>query len=296
MRRYTALVNPIAGDGDAERRLRSVAELLEQDGARVTVEETRSREHAIGLAENAASRGDVVIAVGGDGLIRDVAGGVVTTGGTLGIVPAGRGNDLARVLELPHEPAELARLLREAPARSIDVLEAGGVIVPGNVYAGIDAVATSIINRSRWMPAALLYRLAPVRAIVTWRARRYTVTADGDTRTVTAHTVVIGNSGAYGHGLAIVPQARLDDGVGNLLIVGDGPRRQIVSFLRQAATGAHVHRDDVTHETVREVLLDAERPVPLCADGDEIGSLPVRVRLLPGALDVIAPAPGRSGT
>ncbi|MBA0124482.1 diacylglycerol kinase family lipid kinase [Haloechinothrix sp. YIM 98757] len=289
MRRYTALINPIAGGGHAAERLRPVTRLLEQWGASVTVEETHGREHAISAAEQAAARGDVVLAAGGDGLVRDVAGGVVTTGGTLGIVPSGRGNDLARALALPEDPTELARLLFEGQARQIDVLEVGSVIVPGNVYAGIDAAATSIINGSRWVPAGLLYRLAPVRAILTWRPPRYTLSSDGQTRSMRAHTVVIANSGAYGHGLSIVPQAVLDDGMSDLLVVGTGPRREIVKFLREARTGGHVHRAEVTHETVTDIVLDADRPVPLCADGDEIGELPARVRILPGALNVIAP-------
>lgn len=289
MRSYTALLNPISGGGHATEVLAPIAEVLRDAGAAVTVHATRGAEHAIELAARAAGQGDVVLAVGGDGLVRDAAGGVVPAGGTLGIVPAGRGNDLGRALGLPTDPAGLARLLLDGPVRPIDVLEANGVLVPGNVYVGIDSAATVIINGNRWMPGLLLYRLAPVLAYLRWKPAGYTVTCDGDAREVRANTVVIANSGAYGHGLRIVPSAVLDDGKLDVMVVGEGPRGAIVKFMNEAKTGTHVHRPEVSVRTAREVTLRTDREVPLCADGDEIGHLPVTVHLRPGALNVIAP-------
>jgi YegS/Rv2252/BmrU family lipid kinase len=289
MRSFTALVNPISGGGRAARSWEPLAERIGNAGARVRVEVTRSRDHAIELATAAAADGDVVVAVGGDGLVRDIAGAAVASGGILGIVPAGRGNDLARALRLPTTVDGLATLLLEGPARAIDVLDINGTIVPGNVYAGLDSVANRIINDNRWLPAALLYRLAPIRAIATWRAPTYTVCADGVTTTVRAHMVVLANSGAYGHGLKIVPTAELDDGLLDVLVVGDQPRRAVVSFMREAEQGTHVNRPEVSLSRALEVTLAADRPLPACGDGDELTQLPVTVRLRPGALQVLAP-------
>ena len=289
MRSFTALVNPISGGGRAAKSWEPLAERIGNAGARVRVEVTRSRDHAIEVAMAAASAGDIVVAVGGDGLVRDIAGAAVASGGTLGIVPAGRGNDLARALRLPTTVEGLATLLLEGPAKTIDVLDVNGTIVPGNVYAGLDSVANRIINVNRWLPGMLLYRLAPVQAIATWRAPTYTVCADGVTTTVRAHMVVLANSGAYGHGLQIVPSAELRDGLLDVLIVGDQPRRAVVSFMREAERGTHVNRPEVTLSRAREVTLSADRPLPVCGDGDELTQLPVTVRLRPGALQVLAP-------
>lgn len=289
MRTFTALLNPISGTGTAARLWEPVAQRLREAGAKVKVVETRSSAHAVELAADAAAAGDIVVAVGGDGLLRDAAGGVVAVDGVLGIVPAGRGNDLARTLGLPTEPAGLAKLLLRGPAMGIDVLEANGVVVPGNVYVGIDALSTTIINNTRWLPGLLAYRLAPVRAILKWRSPTYSVVADGKATSAKAFTVIVANSGAYGHGLRIVPPAVLDDGLLDVMIVGDGPKRAIAAFMSEAKSGRHVLRPEVQLDTAREVIIDADRPVPLCADGDEIGSLPVTVRVLPKALTVIAP-------
>lgn len=288
MRTFTALLNPISGAG-AARQWQPVAQRLCEAGAKVKVVETRSSAHAVELAADAAAAGDIVVAVGGDGLLRDAAGGVVAVDGVLGIVPAGRGNDLARTLGLPTEPAGLAKLLLRGPAMGIDVLEANGVVVPGNVYVGIDAVSTTIINNTRWLPGLLAYRLAPVRAILRWRSPTYSVVADGKATSAKAFTVIVANSGAYGHGLRIVPPAVLDDGLLDVMIVGDGPKRAIAAFMSEAKSGQHVLRPEVQLNTAREVTIDADQAVPVCADGDEIGSLPVTVRVLPKALTVIAP-------
>ena len=101
--------------------------------------------------------------------------------------------------------------------------------------------------------------------------------------------VVLANSGAYGRGLQIVPPARLDDGLLDVMIVGDGPRRAVVSFMREAKHGTHINRPEVSMNTAREVTLSADRPLPVCGDGDELAHLPVTVWLRPGALQILAP-------
>ncbi|HZX99037.1 MAG TPA: acylglycerol kinase family protein [Dermatophilaceae bacterium] len=124
------------GRGHAARYWAPLAERIGNAGATVRVEMTHSREHAIELATAAAADGDVIVAVGGDGLVRDVAGAAVASGCTLGIVPAGRGNDLARALRLPTTVEGLAALLLDGPAKAIDVLDINGTIVPATCTQG----------------------------------------------------------------------------------------------------------------------------------------------------------------
>jgi diacylglycerol kinase (ATP) len=289
MRSFTALVNPISGGGRAAQTWAPLAAVINAAGADVRVELTRSREHAVESARLAAADGRIVVAVGGDGLVRDVAEGVVAGAGTMAIVPAGRGNDLARALALPSDVAGLADVLLHAEPKSLDVIDLNGTIVAGNVYCGVDSVSNAIINNNRWLPAKLLYRLAPVRAIMSWKAPTYTLTIDGVPRTVKAHMVVVGNSGAYGHGLRIVPSAQMDDGHLDVLVVGDGPKRNIASFMRDAQRGTHVGRPEVDVTDAHEVTIDADRPLPVCGDGEELAALPVTMRIKPGALRLLAP-------
>lgn len=289
MRSFTALVNPISGGGKAAEKWAPLAARISSAGADVRVELTRSREHGVEAAHAAAAEGRVVVAVGGDGLVRDVAEGVVAGGGVMGIVPAGRGNDLARSLGFPADVAALTDLLLHGTATPCDVIELGSHVVVGNVYCGLDSVSNAIINRNRWLPPKLIYRLAPVRAILTWKAPRFTLTLDGSPMTVDAHMVVIGNSGAYGHGLNIVPSASIDDGVLDVLIVRNGPKRTVASFMRDAQRGTHVTRPEVSVHTAREITIAADRAVPVCGDGEELASLPATARVRAAALHLIRP-------
>lgn len=290
MRRFTALVNPISGGGHAEEVWRPILKRLTGAKAKVKTVTTTGRAHALDQACAAATKGQIVVAVGGDGLVRDVAGGVRAAGGVMGIVPAGRGNDFANLLRIPTDPVAVATMLLNAPAKPIDLIEVNGVHVPGNVYIGIDSLATRIINGNRRVPPRLLYRLAPVAAILKWRPARYTLIDDNGRTSFTGHTVVVANSGVYGHGLRIVPPARLDDGRLHVMTVGDLPRRAIVSFMRQAERGDHLGRDRVDVRTTTEVTIDADRPIPVCADGDEVTRLPATIRTHRHAISVIAPA------
>lgn len=289
----TALINPISGGGHAAEIWRPIADRLAARGLAPTVEVTQSQQHAVDTARAAAERGDVVIAVGGDGLVRDVACGVVPAGGTMAIVPAGRGNDLARKLELSHDPEVLADMLAAGTVQTYDVIEPVGTSTPvvlGNVYVGIDSVSNKAINDNRWLPGLLVYRLAPVGTILRWHAPTFTVECDGESTTLAAHSVVVANSGAYGHGLKIVPSAELDDRLLDVMTVADGPRRKVVKFMSQAKDGSHVESDTVTVRRATAVTISADRAVPVFADGDYLGELPISMTVRPAALKLLMPA------
>ena len=290
MTTFTALINPISGGGHARQIWAPIAERLRARGVTPAVEVTQSQQHAVETARAATDRGDVVIAVGGDGLVRDVACGVVPAGGTMAIVPAGRGNDLARKLGLPHDADTLASTISDGSIRVYDVIEAAGQVVLGNVYVGIDSVSNKAINDNRWLPGLLVYRLAPVGTILSWHAPTFTVECDGESTTLAAHSVVVANSGTYGHGLKIVPSAELDDGLLDVMTVADGPRRKVVTFMSQAKDGSHVNSETVTVRRASRVTISADRPVPVFADGDYLAEMPISIDVRAGALKLLMPS------
>lgn len=122
------IVNPVAGGGRSLRALPAVTAELTASGQSYQVAESRSLEHATRLAAQAAAAGQVVVAVGGDGMAGALAGAAAAAHGTFGIIPAGRGNDLARVLRIPADPAAAARVLAAGHTRKADLI---GVRVPG---------------------------------------------------------------------------------------------------------------------------------------------------------------------
>lgn len=294
MRSFTAVVNPAAGS-DPAAKLIPVARRLREAGAEVTVEYSRSLEHAADLARAAAGKGDVVIAAGGDGMVGGLAGALTGDGGDggiLGILPGGRGNDFARQLALPTEPEPLAGLLLSAEPRTVDAIEVrmGDTtrIVVGSVYAGVDSVANAHINRLTRLPGSLAYYLGPLRAIATWRPVSYRITVDGETHEERGYTVVAANSGYYGYGLHVAPDAAVDDGLLDVVIIRHAPRRLFFKVMRELPHGTHIARPQIEVLRGREIRVEADREIPVGGDGELLGTLPATIRVLPGALRVVA--------
>jgi YegS/Rv2252/BmrU family lipid kinase len=290
VKHFTAVVNPTAGRGAGAVIARQVADAL--PAGTVEVAHSDDHAHARELAREACARERTVLAVGGDGLAGCVAGAVVEAGGVLGLVPAGRGNDFARQLGLPTDPAEVARVVSGGRIRTVDVLDCGGRVVLGSVYAGVDSAANAIVNARPRVPAPLVYQYGALRALLTFRPVGFRLVLDGDPWTAPGYSVVIANSGYYGAGMHIVPSAEVDDGRLDVLVIGgaDGhipSRWSLVASMREVYAGTHLRRPDVTVRRAQVVDLAMDRPVPVYADGEPCGDAPLRVSVRPAALRVL---------
>ncbi|TDD68165.1 diacylglycerol/lipid kinase family protein [Actinomadura rubrisoli] len=292
-RSFTAVVNPSAGGSAAASTLIPLARLLREAGADVAVEYSRGLEHAAAVARGAADTGRVVLGVGGDGMAGCVGGALAGTGALFGIVPAGRGNDFARQLGVPSRPEELARLLLDGEPRAVDAIEANGTPVLGSVYAGVDAVANDNANKTRLLRGPAAYYFGALRALAAWRPADYRVTVDGEEHLRRGYTVVAANSGYYGSGKHIAPDARVDDGLLDVVLIRTAPKPLFFVVMRELADGSHVRRPEVEVLRGREVRIELTGPpgrtLPYGADGELPGVLPVTARVMPGALHVLAP-------
>ncbi|MFJ4784076.1 YegS/Rv2252/BmrU family lipid kinase [Streptomyces sp. NPDC088794] len=293
MRQFTAVVNPTAGGSASAAALLGVARLLREAGAELETEYSRSLDHAKELARDAGGRGRVVLAVGGDGIAGGIGGALSGTEAVLGLVPAGRGNDFARALELPTGASELAQVLLHSEPRPVDTIEVESAVhdrtvVLGSVYAGVDALANRHANHAKLLRGGASYYAGGLRAVITWRPAHYRVTVDGEEHPHTGYTVVAANSGYYGSGRHIAPDARVDDGLLDIVMIREAPRRLFFTLMNELKTGAHVRRPEVTILRGREIRIEADREVPYGADGEVEAVLPVTVRVLPGALRVLS--------
>src|SRR5690348_18052591 len=161
---YCIVVNPAACHGRGIRRLPAVLGPLSVAGGTVRVEESSSLDHAATLAAEAAGRGEIVVAVGGDGTVGRMAGAVAAAGGVLGIIPAGRGNDFARMLGIPADPARAAAVLLRGGYRMVDLIGVAAgdgpeQVVAGSVYLGIPAEGARLAAASRLPAGGLGYQV-----------------------------------------------------------------------------------------------------------------------------------------
>lgn len=302
-RGFAFLVNPASGGGLAPRTVVPLARVLREAGARVEVSYTTSAADVPELVAAAVARDAVVVSVGGDGMLSSVAGEVAARDGVLAVVPAGRGNDFARMLAVPHDTAAQAALLLEAAPRPIDLLRATEfgsptLVVAGSVYAGVDAHAAEIVDRSHWLPSKLQYPVAAVRALASYRPVDCVLTVDGARTQHRAATVVIANSRYYGKGMAIAPDAEVDDGLLDVIVIEAAGRLELIRSLPKVYDGRHAELPEVTVLTGRRVTLSGryagDAPVPVGADGEGLGSLsadessPLVVEISPAAVRVLA--------
>jgi diacylglycerol kinase (ATP) len=287
-RSFSFLVNPASGGGAAPAAVVPVARILRDAGCTVDVTYSPGPAACHELVLEAVARGEVVVAVGGDGMVASLAGAVVEAGGVLGIVPSGRGNDFARQLGVGGTSEEVAGTLLEAEPRSVDVIDVGGRVVVGSVYAGVDSLASELVDRARRLPRSVQYPYAAVRSIIEFKPTTYDVVVDGLARRFHAFTVVVANSGYYGSGMHIAPDAVLDDGMLDVVVIRAASKLQLIRSMPKLYDGTHVGLDEVVVLRGREFRIAATEPVLAYGDGEQLGPLPVTASVLPAALRVLA--------
>jgi YegS/Rv2252/BmrU family lipid kinase len=284
------IVNPFAGGGRAALALAGVQRALGDYGLVHRVERTRSLEHARDLALAAAAAGEVAVAFGGDGLLSAIAGALKHSDGIIGVLPGGRGNDFARALGIPLEPRAACEVLACGVVRALDLGEAASQTFIGIASCGFDSEANRVANETRLVRGNLVYAYGALRALYGWRPATFTVTLDGgEPLTLTGYTVAAANSKAYGGGMLLAPDASLEDGLLEVVMIGHVPKARFLRLLPTVFKGEHVRQPNVQTLRAREVEIASEQRFIVYADGDPIGRLPIKVRALPGAVRVIVP-------
>jgi YegS/Rv2252/BmrU family lipid kinase len=288
-RRFALLVNPASAGGRALQALREVHAALDRLGAEHRTVTTRSIEHAGEEARGAADRGETVAALGGDGLLRPLAGALKDRDAALALIPLGRGNDLARVLDIPRDVGEAVRIAVEGEERLLDVANVDGTPYLGIASLGFDSDANRVANQAKLVRGNAVYLYAALRALAVWKPATFGVTVDGVRHDVTGYTVAVGNSRAYGGGMFILPHAQLDDGRLDVLMTKDCSKLTFLRSLPKVFKGTHLASPYA--ETLRGEVIEvtSDRPFVVYADGDPIGATPATMRVERRCLRVIVP-------
>ena len=287
---FRLLVNPAAANGRALRRLPKVTDELQRLGVDPVVIQTRSLAHAREEAAEVAREGGTVGAMGGDGFVRPLAGALRGSSARLAVLPGGRGNDFARALGIPREPAEAAQVAVSGRERMVDVGFVGDEPFLGVASYGIDSDCQHLANSTKLVRGSLVYLFSILRALKGWQGASFSVVVDGERRTYEGYAAAVANTGVFGGGMALLPMAEVDDGQLDVLLTKGHAKWRYLRGLTQVFSGKHL--DPRFTEVLRaaEVELDSAPPYDVFADGDPIGRTPTRVTVEPRCLRVLVPA------
>ena len=300
------IANPLAGGGRAVPEASSLAREIAGAGLPCHVHVPADRSETRRVAAHVAPTG-LVIACGGDGTVHDVLQGLMNAGihaPSLAIWPVGTGNDIARgLMSLEIDRTALIEALIGDRGRLIDV---GSVITDeqdegaaefflGVLSCGFDSTVNERANAMPSIVGRARYLIGVARELPTYRPRWFSIDSDGADKSMAAMVLAIGNGPAYGSGMYVCPGALSDDGVFDVTVVTNTPKRTFVSVLPKVYTGRHIEHESVVSWQAVSLRIDAPDSV-VYADGERIGRLPAKVNLCPARLNFVSPPPPLAGS
>ncbi len=283
------LVNPHSAGGRALKLLPRVEAYLDERRVGFRVVRTRSLEHGVEGALVAADAGELPVVISGDGLLGAVGGALAETETPLGIVPGGRGNDLARGLGLPTDPVAAIAAVLAGHGRRIDVGEANGRRFLGIVSVGFDSECNRLANETRFLRGNLVYLYSSLVTLARWKPAGFTIAVGEERMRIRGYLVAIANNRAYGGGMYVAPNAKLDDGQLDIVAIGESGKLHFLRMLPKVFKGEHVDLPEVQVFRASHLELSSSRPFPVYADGEHLTDTPVSLRVLPRALTVLVP-------
>ncbi|MBI4410654.1 MAG: diacylglycerol kinase family lipid kinase [Gemmatimonadetes bacterium] len=299
------IVNPAAGGGAAARLWPELERELGRRGLEIDIARTTGRGHGVELARAAAEAGTrLVIAVGGDGTVHEVANGLLRAfdadgaRSTLGVVPVGTGNDFVKMLGDLRDRRRAYDTLVTGVVQRFDVgvaeWDGGSEFFVNGLGTGVDVEVVRQIQRLPRLPGVLGYLLGLMRAVWRFRAIPLRIRLDGQEREKRLMLLAVTNGRCIGGGFHICPSARPDDGRFDVCVVDELSRLQIARVIPRVLRGTHGGLPMVELRQASFVEIEAMGPEALFfqLDGElrEPGTRRVRVRIRPAALPVLLPA------
>ncbi len=292
--KYFLIVNLIAGQGRCKAVLPRVKAALERMHIPYDLHYTNEPMEAAGAARMGIEAGfSRIVAMGGDGTVNEVANGLLGSTASLGVIPAGTGNDFVRMLGIPSDPVEAVRRLPTAKERTVDVGRVGEdrYFVNG-LGIGIDAqVARDVLAMQR-LRGAPAYLYAAVKEVFRFEAFPVAVRGAGVAEDLRCLSLGVANGKYCGGGFMLAPRASVDDGLIDVAAIGDFPRAERLLRLPQARAGKHLKLSQVRYLQIPEVTVSSEAKLIAHMDGEpyDLPKPAFTVRVVPRALRVLVPA------
>ena len=288
------LVNPASANGSTGKRWPKLRERARELGLDGDVLLSERPGHLIELAREAARTHELLVVVGGDGTLNEVVNGVAGSNAELAILPAGTGQDFGRTYGIPTRFDDAVRVALQGRPETIDLGRAtytGGERYFANVGSvGMSgAVAKRANSMSKAFGGRATFYYALVREFVKWENSEVTVTFDGGERQGRMHDVIVANGQWHGGGMRLAPAAKFDDGLFDVVLIGDVSKFDFVTTSPKLYKGGHVHHPRIAVVRTTALTVESARPLPIELEGEPVGTTPVRFEIVPQALRVRVP-------
>jgi diacylglycerol kinase (ATP) len=280
--------NPGSKQGDAP--IDAALARFAERGVAVTELPFSSPQEACSRIEADGSGFDCVIVGGGDGTLNGVAPAVLKSRKPLGILPMGTANDLARTLEIPVDLAKAADIIADGRRRCIDVGLANGLPFFNVASLGLSAeLAETLDSGTKRRFGQVGYALAGLRVLRKARTFRAVIASAHETVRVTTYQIAVGNGRYYGGGVAVRPDAAIDDALLDLYSLEPGSLWKVILTAPLFKRGHHGVFREVRTARGRKLEIRTGAPMPVNLDGELATETPLILEVMPAALEVYAP-------
>jgi len=297
------LVNPASANGSTGKRWPELARRAAAVGLEGDALLSERRGHLAELARSAASGGaSLLVIVGGDGSVNEVANGLVDVPSppAVAVVPRGTGWDFVRTFGIPRGIEDAARVALGGVERAIDLGavsyrswdgEERRAVFANVASAGMSgAIAQRANETSKALGGKASYLWATFAVFARWSATDVEVTVDGATRAGRMFDVIVANGRFFGGGMKMCPEAEPDDGLFDVVTIGDVTKRDLVVTMPKIYRGTHLPHPKAELLRGRAVSVRSEAPIPIEIDGEQPGTTPASFEVLPRALRLRVPA------
>jgi diacylglycerol kinase (ATP) len=286
------ILNPASGAGKTLHLVPKVTAALERLGRPYRLHLTARANEAPEVARQFAREGAcMVIAIGGDGTVNEVANGLLTSGTDvpLAVVPSGHGSDFVRTTATPKSVDDAIALACSGKTRRIDVGRASFDDGTSRFFVnvaglGFDAAVAQRVQKTRLPGSTLPYLVALGSTLFRYRNLKVDVQCDDEQLSQVAVFVTVANAKYFGGGLMITPMAEIDDGMLDLAVIGDFSKFELIKQVPGVYKGKHVTHPKFLHRRTKSVRIESSEPARVQLDGELVGAAPVTFTVEPGAL------------
>ncbi len=299
--RAKVIINLAAGAYSTRRKWPRINQLLKHVGLSFDHVFTEGAGHAMELAKSAANEGyRYMIAVGGDGTVNEVANGILgsTTASSiaLGVISTGTGSDFARSVGIPRHYVDICSSLISGRKSLIDV----GVVeyrskgqslrrfFVNSAYIGFGATVVEATERlPKYLGGTIPYVAGLLRTFLGYQNKSVILRIGDKVETTRILMVLVANGSYVGGGMHVAPEARLNDGLLDVMIIGDTGKFELLKALPRVYKGTHITHPKVRMERAANISVESSERVLVSADGELLGEGPASFRLMPAALTLV---------